>query len=176
MNIHNINIDDKFVVVKKMWFLDEGIVATVTNVDEDDIVSFTFGENNANKGYMDFASFKEHFEKVEDTEEEAPRITEEYIAEIIDNSEFEINTVFDKCTVVSCRLPNGFVIVESSACVSKDDYNEEYGTEICLNKITNKIWELEAYRLQQALYEGNVECPCECDNCDECPYDESPCN
>ena len=50
MNIHNINIDDKFLTVKKMWFLDEGTVITVTDVDTDGIVSFTFGENNTSNG------------------------------------------------------------------------------------------------------------------------------
>lgn len=178
MNIHNINIDDKFITVKKMWFIDEGTVITVTDVGTDGIVSFVFG-NNSN-GYMDIVTFNEHFKKIEDmaAKVEIPTITEEYIAEIMENSEFETHTVFDKCTIVSCRLPNGFVITESSACVSPENYDEDLGAEICFDKIADKIWELEAYRLQQHLWESSMmeECPCECDNCDECPYDEAPCN
>lgn len=174
MNIHNINIDDKFLTVKKMWLLDEGTVITVTDVDTDGIVSFVFGKNNSNTGYMDIQTFREHFKKIEDmvAKVEIPTITEEYIAEIMENSEFETFTVFGKCTIVSCRLPNGFVITESSTCVSPENYDEDLGAEICLDKITDKIWELESYRLQQQLWEEDFDCPCCCDACDECQYDD----
>lgn len=175
MNIHNINIDDKFLTVKKMWFLDEGTIITITDVGTDGIVSFVFGENNSSTGYMDIETFREHFKKIEDmiAEVEIPTITEEYIAEIMENSDFEVHTVFDKCTVVSCRLPNGFVITESSACVSPENYDEDTGAEICFDKIADKIWELEAYRLQQYLWkEENDYCPCCCGDCEECEYDD----
>lgn len=174
----HINIGDKFIAVKKMWFLDEGTIVTVTNVSEDGLISFTFGENNTSNGYMDIATFNEHFKKVEDmvAKVEIPEITEEYIAEIMENSEFETHTVFDKCTIVSCRLPNGFVITEYSACVSPENYDAELGEEICINKIAEKIWELEAYRLQQWLWEEEVlpteeYCSCCCGDCEECEYD-----
>lgn len=179
MNMHNINIDDKFIAVKKVWFLEEGTVVNITNVDEEGIVSFTFGENNVNNGYMDIVTFREHFEKIEDmiAEVEIPSITEEYIAEIMENSEFEIHTAFDKCTVVSCQLPNGFVITESSACVSSENYDEDTGAEICFDKIADKVWELEAYRLQQWLWEESLtnECDCDCTcngNCEKCVFDD----
>ena len=174
MNIHNINIDDKFLTVKKMWFLDEGTVITVTDVGTDGIVSFTFGENNTNNGYMDIATFREHFKKVEDMTAEVtvPEITDEYIADIMDNSEFETHTSFGKCTIVACRLPNGFVITESTACVNPENYDEELAEEICLDKIAEKIRELEAYRLQQNLWEKEFGCPCCCGECDECQYDD----
>lgn len=160
----HINVGDKFVAVKKMWFLDEGTVINVIEV-EDDGVSFAIDGNSTTRVYMDFKSFGEHFEKIVEKEEaELPAITEEYIRELMENCEFEVTTVFDKCTIVSCRMPNGFVIVESSACVSPENYDEEMGVDICLDKIADKIWELEAYRLQQALWEE--ECACCCENCD----------
>lgn len=150
MNIHNVKNGDKFIAVKKMWFLDEGTIVTVTNVD-DEIVSFVFDENNESNGYMDFTTFNEHFKKVENTttEVETPTITKEYIAEIMGNSKIEIHTIFDKCTVVSCRLPNGFVITESFDCVDAENYDVEHGSEVCFNKIENKIWELESYKLRE---------------------------
>lgn len=166
----HININDKFIAIKPMWFLEEGTIVTVTDID-DNIISFTFGENNSNNGYMDYNTFNEHFKKVEEmtAKIKAPTITEEYIAEIMENSEFEIHTVFDKCTVVSCRLPNGFVITESSACVSPENYDEDMGAEICFDKIASKIWELEGYRLQQWLWEEeNNFC---CEDCDGCHCD-----
>ena len=91
--------------------------------------------------------------------------------EILENSDIEVQTVFDKCTIVSCRLPNGFVIVEYSACVSPANYNEEMGVNICLERIKNKIWELEGYRLQMEMCEDIVsENECCCGHCDECDY------
>ena len=164
----HINIGDKFIAIKKVWFLDEGSIINVTNVDKDDIVSFTFGEENSSNGYMDINTFNNHFKKIEDmvAKTDIPAITEEYILEILNDSDFEIFTTFDKCTIVSCKLPNGFVVTESSACVNPADYNEEIGTDACIDKITRKVWELEAYRLQQALYEAGGNCCCE--NCDGC--------
>ena len=78
-------------------------------------------------------------------------ITQEHIDKIIDKTEVQIMTVYDKCTVVTAKLPNGFVIVESSACVDKANYNEEMGAQICVERIINKIWELEGYKLQCEL-------------------------
>lgn len=175
-----INIGDKFVAVKKLWFINEGTEITVTNVDSDGIVSFTFGENGISNGYMDSATFVEHFEKIAMEDEEAVfEITDEYIAEIMENSEFDIHTVFNKCTVVSCRLPNGFVITESSSCVDPKNYDEDTAAEICFEKIADKIAELEAYRLQQWMWENDIygtcegNCECSCDgNCAECAYGE----
>lgn len=190
----HINVGDKLVVTKNMsGFFNEGDVVEVTNVSGN-MVSFVCynvdAENHiriARSGQMDIDTCNQYFTKLEEKEEEEkveiPTITEEYIAEIMENSEFETHTVFDKCTIVSCRLPNGFVITESSACVSPENYDEDLGAEICFDKIASKIWELEAYRLQQFLWEEETWeeakegwCPCCCGDCEECEYDESPCN
>lgn len=163
-----LNNGDKLVVTKKVAsFLNEGDVVEVVNVTDDGIISFAFGEGLVHMGVMNAAECEAHFEKVEEEEKvEIPAITEEYILEILNDSDFEIFTTFDKCTIVSCKLPNGFVVTESSACVNPADYNEEIGTDACIDKITRKVWELEAYRLQQALYEAEGNCCCE--NCDGC--------
>lgn len=164
---------DKLVVTKKVAsFLDEGDIVKVIDVNEDGIISFAFGENFIYKGMMNTTECEAHFKKVE--KQEAPTITQEHIDKIINNSEFEMCTAFDKCTVVTCKLPNGFVIVEYSACVSPENYDENMGIENCLNKIENKIWELEGYRLQDELYRVSAEyiCDCDCEDCDECAYDE----
>ena len=171
---------DKLIVVKDVTpFLKEGDVVEVVNVTDDGIISFAFGEGLMHMGVMNNAECEEHFKKVADmiAEVEFPDITEEYIREIMENSEFETHTTFNKCTVVSCRLPNGFVITESSACVNPDNYDVELGEEICINKIADRIWELEAYRLQQWLWEEEVlpteeYCSCCCGDCEECEYDE----
>lgn len=78
-------------------------------------------------------------------------ITKAMIDEIVAKSTFEACTVFNKCTVVAMKLPNGFVLVESSACVDPENYDEEMGKRICTEKLINKVWELEGYRLQTEL-------------------------
>lgn len=162
-----LNNGDKLIVTKTVApFLKEGDIVEVTNVTDDGIISFAFGDNMMHMGVMNTAECEAHFEKV--VEEEAPTVTQEYIDEIIENSTFDVKTVFDKCTIVTCKLPNGFVIVESSACVSPENYDEEIGMEICLKKIKDKVWELEGYMLQQYLWEEELdEHPCCCDNCEE---------
>lgn len=80
-------------------------------------------------------------------------VTQQQVMDIFVNSKFDVKTIFDKCTVVSCQLPNGFIIVESSACVDPVNYDEKMGYEICRERIINKIWELEGYNLQSKLAE-----------------------
>lgn len=65
-------------------------------------------------------------------------------AQIVD---IHVQTVFEKVTVVSVRLRNGFVLVESAGAVDKANYSEAVGREICLRRIKDKIWELEGYQL-----------------------------
>lgn len=56
---------------------------------------------------------------------------------------------FDKpCTYVTVRMKNGFTLRESTTCVDPDNYNEEIGKQICLERIEDKIWFLLGYSLQ----------------------------
>lgn len=80
-------------------------------------------------------------------------VTQEQIISIMKASTVEVQTVLEKCTVVTCQLPNGFIIVESSACVDSANYNEDLGRKICMDRIINKVWELEGYKLQSKIHE-----------------------
>ena len=62
----------------------------------------------------------------------------------------EASTLGDKTTLVVCTLVNGFELVESSSCVDVENYNEEMGAEICMDKIKDKIWFLLGFLLQTA--------------------------
>lgn len=79
-------------------------------------------------------------------------ITDEQIDEIVNRTEFKTMTIYGKTTIVSAKLPNGFVIVEASSCVDPDNYDETIGADVCKKRIINKIWELEGYKLQDELY------------------------
>ena len=69
----------------------------------------------------------------------------EHIAKLIEEAPKEVFTVFDNCTIVVIKLPNGFTVVESSGCIDPANYSEEIGKEICLRKIEDQVWKLEGY-------------------------------
>lgn len=84
------------------------------------------------------------------------RVTKEQIEQLKAGAEVNVQTLFGKCTVVTVRLRNGFVLTESSACVDPENYDETMGLEICLERIENKLWELEGYALQKQEYENSA--------------------
>ena len=78
-------------------------------------------------------------------------ITQDQVNRIYDESEKEPWCIWGKCLVLAVKLPNGFIIVESSSCVDLANFDIEIGKEIIENRIKNKIWELEGYKLQCKL-------------------------
>lgn len=81
------------------------------------------------------------------------KITQEDINQLLEEAEVGVATVHDKCTMVSVKLKNGFIITESSACVDPANYDAKTGFDICMDRIESKLWELEGYALQKKLYE-----------------------
>lgn len=81
---------------------------------------------------------------------DAPSVSQEMVDSFI--REVETTTLGDKTTVVRAVLRNGFEIVESSACVSAENYDEAMGREICLEKIKDKVWMLLGFLLQTAIH------------------------
>lgn len=169
---------DKIELVKPMGiFTNIGEICDVIDVTEEGMICFKFGE--IHMGCMSEDEFEKYFVKYEEPEAiKVNTVTAEHIEEIMNHSKVTVQTVFDKCTVVACQLPNGFVIVESSACVDPTNYDVDMGVEICMQRITDKVWELEGYRLQADLYDGNIdidveaEFEIEIDDEDECDCEE----
>lgn len=79
-----------------------------------------------------------------------PSIGQEMVDDFIAHT--EVQTLGDKTTVVRAVLRNGFEIVESSSCVSKKNYSEEIGAQICMKKIKDKVWFLLGFLLQTAVH------------------------
>lgn len=87
-------------------------------------------------------------------------ITQENIDNILKETLIKIEKYGDKTTVLMATLPNGFVIIENSSCVDPANFDMKVGEEICMDRLVNKIWELEGYKLQskltgEAQYENN---------------------
>lgn len=81
-------------------------------------------------------------------------IIQDEINSILERTHWTVEEFHGKCTVVVAKLPNGFILTESSACVDPANYDVNIGIEICKDRITNKIWELEGYRLQCEVSKG----------------------
>lgn len=78
-------------------------------------------------------------------------LTEGYIDSLLRNSDITVQTLWDKCTVVAVRLPNGFILTESSGCVDPSNYDSAIGYRCCMERIKDKLWMLEGYRLQSEM-------------------------
>lgn len=88
------------------------------------------------------------------------KVTKDQIQMILDNSEYEtFHRVFGKQCLVVAKLPNGFTIVGESACVDPDNYDEQIGFDLAVDRIKNRIWELEGYNLQNKLYKAQFYVP-----------------
>ncbi|OUB10956.1 hypothetical protein BK708_30095 [Bacillus thuringiensis serovar yunnanensis] len=79
------------------------------------------------------------------------KIIQEDINSILDKTHWTVEEFHGKCTVVVAKLPNGFILTESSACVDPTNYDVNIGIECCKERIIDKIWHLEGYRLQCEL-------------------------
>ena len=84
------------------------------------------------------------------------RVTKEQIDRLMNGAEVQAHTQFGKCTVVTVRLENGFILTEDSACVDPVNYDEELGRKLCLAHIRNRLWELEGYAMQKRVHEAGA--------------------
>ena len=142
--------DDKIKLVKPMgMFTNVGEICDVIDVSDSGVITFKFG-NGMHMGCMSSDEFKKYFEKYE----EPKSVDINWIDKIVNESQINVTTVFDKCTVVACKLPSGFVIVESSACIDPKNYDKDLGVDICLNRIRDRICEMEAYKVSDEMWDS----------------------
>lgn len=131
----------------------------IWSADAEDIPSGETVENGYRVRYADgYESFSplDVFEKAylpleinENLRTDKPSISQRMVDDFI--ARFYTTTLGDKTTVVRAVLVNGFEIVESSSCVSPENYDEEIGKEICIGKIKDKVWYLLGFLLQTAV-------------------------
>ena len=128
-------------------------------VDPDEAATYHKSEEGYRVRYPDgYESWspKETFEKAylplninEELGTSAPSIGAKMVDDFI--AETWTTTLGDKTTVVRAMLKNGFELVEASACVSKENYSEPMGKEICMGKIRDRVWQLLGFLLQTAV-------------------------
>lgn len=106
-----------------------------------------------NKKLLDrIDSLEKKLERLEENKLMQKSVSKETINELIANSDVDIETIFDKVTRVSVKLPNGFVLTETSGAVSSENYDKNIGIEICMEQIKHRLWELEGYKLASSIY------------------------
>jgi hypothetical protein len=83
----------------------------------------------------------------------APRVKLEDVYRLIVEEAYYI---FPGTTVTVCclTLKNGFTVVDSSACVSPENFNEELGRKAAKERARSQIWELEGYLLKQEMFDA----------------------
>lgn len=75
----------------------------------------------------------------------AGRVSPDEVDEVMLASEYDVRTVFEVCTVVTMRMPCGYILSEFSACVNPADYSEEVGKDICCERLRDQVWALLGY-------------------------------
>lgn len=91
-------------------------------------------------------------DKTEDNTMSNIKVTQARIDHLMNTAKFEVITVFGKCTVVAAQFENGFILVESSACVDPANYDKKQGEKFCKDAIRERLWELEGYALQKGIH------------------------
>ena len=90
-------------------------------------------------------------QKLKDKGLTAPRLTPDLIDRKIVHYDY-IDLPSGKGTLCEITLQNGFTVRGDSAVVSKENYDPTIGRDIAYQKARDKIWELEAYLLQENLH------------------------
>lgn len=78
-------------------------------------------------------------------------ITEDHINKIYNQSEVKTFRSFDNVIIVSCKLPNGFMIIETETRINSNEYNEKICIEMCEKRIKEVIFNLDDYILSGLL-------------------------
>ena len=79
-------------------------------------------------------------------------VTQEQVDAAIKNKYVQTLECLGKRTcIVGVELQNGFTIFETSTCVDPDNYSQEIGEYVCMDKIKDKIWNHLGFTLQNEL-------------------------
>lgn len=84
---------------------------------------------------------------------DAPKLTAVAIENAVEAEQYFF-PVPTKLTLCVLTLKNGFVVTGESACVSPANFVPDIGKSIARENAISKVWDLEAYLLQQRLHEA----------------------
>jgi hypothetical protein len=143
-----VNVGDKLKLIKSFGFFDNKNLNKECEVIHVNNEMATLKFEECTGDILCVASLdglEVYFEKIESPKKYQSITDSEAFNYILSKSDIEIETVFNKTTVVAVRFPNNFVIVESSSCVSEENYDEELGIKLCMERIKNRYGEYIAF-------------------------------
>jgi hypothetical protein len=86
-----------------------------------------------------------YFEMGEDPTTITPGMVDHFIGDNLQVSQLD-----EKTTLLSAKTITGFRQYETSSCVDPDNYDENIGREICLERVKNTVWLCLGFMLQWA--------------------------
>ena len=98
---------------------------------------------------------KEIEQEIQEKGLNAPRLTPDHIDSVI-KGETYTNLPDGRTVICQLTLLNGYTVDGKSACVSKENFNQEIGNNIARQNAREKIWELEGYLLKEKIFNKEV--------------------
>lgn len=86
---------------------------------------------------------------------EAPKVTEQEVQAAIKKVTYTI-LPDGRTTVCQLTLDNNFTVHESSACVSKENFDQAVGERLAYERAFNKVWMLLGFRLADRLHQKKL--------------------
>lgn len=95
-------------------------------------------------------------QEIQDKGLNAARLTPDHIDGVI-TGETYTNLPDGRTVICQLTLKNGYTVDGKSACVSKENFNQEIGNKIARQNAREKIWELEGYLLKEKLHQASLQ-------------------
>lgn len=80
------------------------------------------------------------------------KVTKEDLNDLVSKSEITYTNPVGTLTHCAVKLPCGYTVTGESACVDPLNYNKELGETYALEKVLDKLWELEGYLLSNDIH------------------------
>lgn len=84
-----------------------------------------------------------------------PKVTKEEVQAAIKRESYTLMPD-GRTTICQLTLDNGFTLHESSACVMKENYDEELGQKLAYERAFNRAWMFLGFRLADRLHQGKL--------------------
>lgn len=101
-------------------------------------------------GYRSWSP-KEIFEGAYMPLENGTAITKNDINVFVGDNGYMSDILDEKTSLVKCTTRTGFVLYDTSSCVSPKNFSHDIGCKICVNNITDKLWGYLGFVLQWGL-------------------------
>lgn len=87
------------------------------------------------------------------------KVTQEFLEELLNNSEYQETVFWDKLLIRVYKLPNGHLITGQAYCVDPANFTLKEGRKIAYEDAIKELRPKVAFLLQDQLYEsGKLQC------------------